>query len=94
MASKVIKLDITFESLADDGAVTTYTKHFDLIPEQFPLALIESMDSSDFGMMRRGFRRLLKLSVDESEQLTVEHLKAFADATKAAQDDPNGRGGG
>lgn len=88
--AKVIKLEIDFENLDKDGATTTYTKKFELVPEKFPLSLIESMDTSDFAMMRRGFRRLLKLSEDESEQLTVEHLKAFADATKAAQDIPNG----
>ena len=88
--AKVIKLEIDFEKLDDGGGVETYTRKFELIPEKFPLALIESMDNGDFGLMRRAFQRLLKLSKDESEQLTVEHLKAFADATKAAQDIPNG----
>lgn len=87
--AKVIKLEIDFERLDDDGNAAAYTKRFELVPEKFPLALIESMDDGDFGMMRRAFQRLLKLSRDESEQLTVEHLKVFADATKAAQDIPN-----
>lgn len=85
-----IKLEIEFDGEDKDGKPTQYTRTFDLVPDKMPLALVEAGDEKKFGLMRRSLKRYLKLTEDESEQITIEHLNQIAGATAEAQRIPNG----
>lgn len=78
----VINLEITFES--------GETRSYQLAPEKLPLTLIEGMEEKKFGLMRRALARLLKLSEEESEELTIEHLNQISAAMQEATASPNG----
>jgi hypothetical protein len=86
-----ITIEITFDR--DDpkpGEQPTYTRKLPVDPVKIPLALIEGVSSQDFGMARRAIARFLKLTKDESEQLTIEHMNQIAQAAGDAAKIPNG----
>lgn len=86
-----ITIEITFDR--DDpktGEPATYTKRVPIDPVKIPLSLIEGISNQDFGLARRAIARFLKLSRDESEQLTIEHMNAIAQAAGDAAKIPNG----
>lgn len=85
----VIKMDITFDGKDKSGKPNKYTKNFELAPEKIPLALIEALEEKRMGLARRGIKKYLGLTQEESEQLTVEHLNQFGKAVMEAQDIPN-----
>lgn len=81
-------LDIAFKYVKD-GARVEETRTFTIDSDDMPLILAESMDSSDFGMMREAITEFLGLTEAESRQLTVRHLKQIGAAMKEAQKIPN-----
>lgn len=86
----IIKMDITFDGKSKKGEPTRYTKSFELAPEKMPLTLIEALEESKMGLARRGIKKYLGLTQEESEQLTFEHLNQFSKAIIEAQEIPNG----
>lgn len=86
-----ITIEITFDRDSPKaGEEPTYTRRLPIDPVKIPLALLEGISSQDFGMARRAIARFLKLSKDESEQLTIEHMNQIAQAAGDAAKIPNG----
>jgi hypothetical protein len=86
-----ITIEVTFDrDNPKEGEQPTYTRRLPVDPVKIPLSLIEGVSSQDFGMARRALARFLKLTKDESEQLTIEHMNLIAKAAGDAAAIPNG----
>ena len=85
-----ITIEMVFDRDNPDGEPTTYTKRVPVDPVKIPLSLIEGISSQDFGMARRAIARFLKLTKDESEQLTIEHMNQISQAAGESAKIPNG----
>ncbi len=84
---KKIIVTIAFE----DGERT-----LELNPASLPLIFLEALDdlkgdnTAGWRKLRRGIRKMLKLTEAQSEELETEHLTQITAAIAAAQDIPNG----
>lgn len=71
-------------------------RRIELDPTSLPLVFLEALDdlkennSGGWRKLRRGIRKMLKLTEAESEELTSEHLTLITEAIGRAQDIPNG----
>ena len=71
-------------------------RRIELDPTSLPLVFLEALDdlkesnSGGWRKLRRGIRKMLKLTEAESEELTSDHLTQITEAIRVAQDIPNG----
>ena len=76
----------------DDGN----ERKIELDPTKLPLIFLEALDdlkennSGGWRKLRRGIQKMLRLTDEESEALTSDHLSAITDAIASAQAIPNG----
>lgn len=74
-----------------DGETITH----EIDPERLPLMFLEGLEemqqNRSYGKVRKGIKRMLKLTDEQSESLTVEHIGQIADAIQSAREIPNGR---
>ncbi len=71
-------------------------RRIELDPTSLPLVFLEALDdlkesnSGGWRKLRRGIRKMLKLTEAESEELTSDHLTQITEAIRVAQEIPNG----
>jgi hypothetical protein len=71
-------------------------RQIELDPTKLPLIFLEALDdlkdnnSGGWRKLRRGVRKMLKLTEAESEELTSDHLTMITEALGSAQSIPNG----
>jgi hypothetical protein len=81
----IITIDITLGK--GEKAVTTQHA-FD--PDDMPLAFFEAAEDGKMGSMRTHIADLIGLTPEQSEGLTVRHLKQITTAIRDAAKIPNG----
>lgn len=71
-------------------------KRLELDPASLPLIFLEALDdlkennTAGWRKLRRGIRKMLKLTEAQSEELETEHLTLITQAIASAQAIPNG----
>lgn len=85
--TKIVVVTLTLES---------GERRIELDPSKLPLIFLEALDdlkennSAGWRKLRRGIRKMLKLTEAESEELDTDALELITDAIRQAQSIPNG----